>query len=91
VTVAVAADFPTAWRPQGVGLIEEASNLDHQALDQVAGAMTAAAVAIAETGTVVLDFRPGQGRRALTLLPTITCASSWRSQVADGVPERWRG
>ena len=40
-------------------------------LDQLDGALTGCAVAIAETGTFVLDGGPGQGRRALTLVPDL--------------------
>jgi L-lactate dehydrogenase complex protein LldG len=38
-------------------------------LDTVDGVITGAALAIAETGTIVLDGSPGQGRRALSLIP----------------------
>jgi L-lactate dehydrogenase complex protein LldG len=38
-------------------------------LDAVDGVMTGAALAIAETGTIILDGAPGQGRRALSLVP----------------------
>jgi L-lactate dehydrogenase complex protein LldG len=38
-------------------------------LDAVDGVITGAALAIAETGTIVLDGAPGQGRRALSLIP----------------------
>jgi len=38
-------------------------------LDAVDGVITGAALAIAETGTIILDGAPGQGRRALSLIP----------------------
>jgi len=38
-------------------------------LDGFDGVLTGCALAIAETGTIVLDAGPGQGRRVLTLLP----------------------
>ena len=49
--------------------------------------MTAAAVGIAETGTVVLDHGPGQGRRAITLLPDLHVCVVRESQVVPDVPD----
>ena len=38
-------------------------------LERLDGVVTSCAVAIAETGTIILNAGPGQGRRVLTLLP----------------------
>lgn len=42
---------------------------DAAALDGFDTVVTTCAVAIAETGTIVLDHGPGQGRRAVSLVP----------------------
>jgi L-lactate dehydrogenase complex protein LldG len=43
--------------------------LDVADLEGLEGVVTGCAVAVAETGTIILDAGPGQGRRVLTLLP----------------------
>jgi L-lactate dehydrogenase complex protein LldG len=50
-------------------------------------ALTGCAVAIAETGTLVLDAGPDQGRRALTLVPDHHVCVVHTGQVAAGVPD----
>jgi L-lactate dehydrogenase complex protein LldG len=45
------------------------SGLSAEVLDTIDAVITTAAVAIAESGTIILDGSPGQGRRALTLIP----------------------
>lgn len=61
--------------------------LSPAALDAFDAVITTATVAIAETGTIVLDGSPGQGRRALTLIPDYhLCVLSGR-QVVHLVPE----
>jgi L-lactate dehydrogenase complex protein LldG len=54
--------------PAGIELID-GDGLSPAALDATDGVITGAAVAIAETGTIVLDGAAGQGRRALSLVP----------------------
>ena len=44
--------------------------------------MTGCAVAVAETGTIILDHGPGQGRRALTLVPDFHLVVVREDQVA---------
>src|ERR1700722_8958523 len=57
-------------------------------LDRFDGAVTGAAVAIAETGTIVLDAAaPDQGRRALSLVPDYHLCVVRAGQVVELVPE----
>lgn len=56
-------------------------------LDGIDAVVTTAAVGIANTGTIVLDHGPGQGRRAISLVPDVhVCVVSTEQIVAD-VPE----
>ena len=56
-------------------------------LDATGAVVTTATVGIAETGTIVLDHGPGQGRRALTLLPDRHVCVVREEQVVVGVVE----
>jgi L-lactate dehydrogenase complex protein LldG len=56
-------------------------------LDTADGVITGAAVAIAETGTIVLDGSPGQGRRAISLIPDYHLCIVQAGQVVALVPE----
>ncbi|MFC9958837.1 lactate utilization protein C [Streptomyces nigra] len=57
-------------------------------LDQVESVVTACAVAIAETGTIVLDGSPDQGRRRITLVPDHhICVVRVPEQVVSSVPQ----
>jgi L-lactate dehydrogenase complex protein LldF len=84
--LAVPADLPPGWRPDGVELVED-RGLPPRELDAIDGALTGAALGIAETGTVVLDGGPGQGRRALTLVPDYHLCVVPEDRVVGLVPE----
>ena len=74
--------FPSAWL---TGVADEA--LTARQLDELDGVVTTCAVAIAETGTIVLDAGPGQGRRALTLVPDHHIVVVRAEQVVQTVPQ----
>jgi L-lactate dehydrogenase complex protein LldG len=56
-------------------------------LDRLDAVVTEAWVAIASTGTIVLDHGMGQGRRALSLVPDLHVCVVRENQVVAGVPE----
>ncbi|MFF0092239.1 lactate utilization protein C [Streptomyces canus] len=57
-------------------------------LDRVDSVVTACAVAVAETGTIVLDGGPDQGRRRITLVPDHhICVVRVPDQVVSSVPQ----
>ena len=94
--IGIPADLPEEWRPRaarraapadgGLELVED-DGLSVQELDALDGALTGCAVAIAETGTFVLDGGAGQGRRALTLVPDLHICVVREDQVVGLVPE----
>ena len=56
-------------------------------LDATDGVITGCAVAAAETGTLVLDAAPDQGRRAITLVPDYHLCIVAEEAVVPDVPE----
>jgi L-lactate dehydrogenase complex protein LldG len=80
--------IPDAWLPGiQVERVGDDPPLTFRDLDQLDGAITGCAVAIAETGTIVLDGGSDQGRRALSLLPDLHVCVVLASQVVGSVPE----
>jgi L-lactate dehydrogenase complex protein LldG len=81
--------LPREWRPDGVELVADEA-LTARELDALAGALTGCALAIAETGTIVLDGGQRSGRRALTLVPDLHLCVVERAQVVATVPDAIR-
>jgi L-lactate dehydrogenase complex protein LldG len=90
VRVVVPPDLPREWRPEGVELVED-RDLPHAELDAADGVVTGSATAIAETGTIVLDAGPGQGRRAITLVPDLHVCVVDAAAIVGLVPEAFAG
>lgn len=88
--VVVPPGLPEDWQaavPCEVRVDRPEAPLTHAELDAVGAVLTAARVAIAETGTIVLDAQPDQGRRAITLVPDHHVCVVRRAQVLATVPE----
>ncbi|GGU21368.1 LutC/YkgG family protein [Lentzea flava] len=79
------AGVPEEWLIEGVTWLREPLSIEE--LDQADGVLTGCAVAIADTGTIVLDGGEAQGRRALTLLPDYHVCVVRADQIAASVPE----
>ena len=84
--IVVPPGLDVADLPAGVDIVAD-DGLSPAALDAVDGVITGAAVAIAETGTIVLDGSPDQGRRALSLVPDYHLCLVRAEQVVGLVPE----
>ncbi|MFB4314311.1 lactate utilization protein C [Actinomadura sp. 21ATH] len=83
---AVPAGLPAGWL-SAVPADRLVTDPPAAALDGLAGAVTGCAAAIAETGTIVLDHGPGQGPRALSLVPDYHLIVVTADQIAADVPE----
>ena len=84
--LAVPADLPTEWEPPGVTLDRE-PGLSNDDLENSDGVITTCALGIAQTGTIILDSGPVQGRRAISLLPDYHLCVIREDQVVGLVPE----
>ncbi|MCE7079310.1 LUD domain-containing protein [Streptomyces sp. ST2-7A] len=79
---------PDAWLPEGVVRVPDDPAGTAAELDAVDAVVTGCALAIAETGTIVLDGSPDQGRRRITLIPDHhLCVVRVPEQVVSSVPE----
>ncbi|MEU1786166.1 lactate utilization protein C [Streptomyces sparsogenes] len=82
------AEWLSATDAAEVARIADTPELTPHDLDAVSSVVTGCAVAVAETGTVVLDAGPDQGRRRITLVPDHhICVIRVPEQVVDSVPQ----
>ena len=90
--IVAAAGLDSSWTANlSVTVLTDAVSPDDQLsvpqLDAVDGVITSCAVAIAETGTLILDGSPGQGRRVLTLIPDYHLCVVLPDQIVADVPQ----
>ena len=85
-TLVIPPDLPDAWLPQDVTFIRD-DKLTNAELSAADGVLSGCALAVAQTGTLVLDGGTAQGRRALTLLPDLHLCVVFARQIVGTVPE----
>ena len=83
----VPAGLAPAWSCEAPGVVVDTSELTAGQLDQIHAVVTGSAVAVAETGTIVLDSGPTCGRRIITLVPDIHVCVVRVADVVESVPE----
>jgi L-lactate dehydrogenase complex protein LldG len=83
--------FTVQFLPKGFDFVVDGEEpevvLRAEEMDEFDGVMTGATLAIAETGTVVLQNVAGQGRRAVTLVPDYHLCVVRVEDVVETVPE----
>jgi L-lactate dehydrogenase complex protein LldG len=87
---AAPAGVPDAWLAGAAAVVRDDPPLTPYDLDQVDIVVTGCAVAVAETGTIILDGGPDQGRRALSLVPDHHLCVIRPDQIARTVAEALR-
>ena len=80
------AGLPPEWT-EGLDALRDSGTATPRELDTMRAVVTGSAVAISETGTIVLDHGPGQGRRAITLVPDRHVCVVRADQVVADVPD----
>lgn len=87
--VVVPAEIPPEWLPETLEAVAD-TDLGANELNAIGAVLTGCALGIAETGTLVLDAGPRQGRRVLTLIPDVHICIVEADQIVDGVPAALR-
>jgi L-lactate dehydrogenase complex protein LldG len=96
-SVVVPAGLPDSWLaalPDDLAVHVDGDTPDGQVsvaeLDRMDGVLSGCSVAVAETGTLVLDGSPGQGRRVISLIPDYHLCVVGSEQVVADVPQAVR-
>ena len=85
-SILIPKDLPSHLLPDGFEVTVD-ENLSPAELDRFDAAVTLGAIAIAETGTIVLEGISGQGRRATTLVPDVHICVLDAANIVTMVPE----
>lgn len=88
--VVIPPGLPPEWTAEGLEVRRDDGTATPRELDTVPAVVTGSAVAVSETGTIILDGGDRCGRRAITLVPdTHVCVVATRD-IVQTVPEALR-
>ncbi len=87
-SLAVPSDIPGDWfTSMSAEVRSDSPHLTVADLDAIDSTLSGCAVAIAQTGTIILDSGERQGRRALSLIPDHLIIVIFDDQIVEVVPE----
>ncbi len=90
-SVVLPRGIPAAWsdaaQQAGLEIVRDDPPLTHAELNRIDAVLTGSGISVAETGTICLDHREDQGRRALTLVPYRHVCVVPADTVVSDVPE----
>ena len=81
------AGVPSQWLDAAINWTSDAGQLSYTEIEEFDGVLSGASVAIAESGSIVLQHGPAEGRRALTLVPDYHLCVLFENQVVETLPE----
>lgn len=84
--IVVPPELSADWMRPGTEWVRDES-LSYSEIESCDGVLTAASVAVAESGSILLQHGPTEGRRAITLLPDYHLCVVRRLQVVATLPE----
>ncbi len=88
--IVIPTDLPLAWLPANFTFVPD-EDLHYEAIDATDGVITGCSVAVALTGTIILqEGVPAGGRRALSLIPDYHLCIVRLDQLVETVPEAFR-
>ena len=82
-----APGVPAHWLGTGVSWTADSGELSDAEIEAFDGVLSGGTVAVAESGSIVLQHGPVEGRRALTLVPDYHLCVLFKDQVVETLPE----
>jgi L-lactate dehydrogenase complex protein LldG len=82
-----APGVPSHWLGAGINWTADTGALSYAEIEAFDGVLSGGTAAVAESGSIVLQHGPAEGRRALTLVPDYHLCVLFKDQVVETLPE----